>query len=305
MPKKKKNAGFFKRMVNPLTHRKELDDAIDSFNDAKENMDRLLGDIQEYAFILYRERKKSVKCLQEFRSVVSKIDNCPITVKKSCDRAIESASLIAEAWELEDNGNSGGQEIIESSSKAASVVGVAGALAGSLTATLGPSSLMALATTFGAASTGTAISALSGVAASNAALAWLGGGAIAAGGAGVAGGSFILSLLGPIGIGIAGVTTLGAVFLSRAKNDKNCKEILSKVLEIKKANSSLRKAKKSLKEVLEKTRSVNGSLDFYELSQGDKDYYSTSFPKDRLFELASLAKLLGKMSAEEIALNYE
>ena len=267
-------------------------------------MDNLLEDIQEYAFSLYEERKLTVKCLQEFRTVVSKIQNCPITIIKSCDRAIESASLISEAWELEDNGNSGGPEIMKNSSKAASVVGVTGALAGSLTATLGPSSLMALATTFGTASTGTAISALSGVAASNAALAWLGGGVVAAGGAGVAGGSFILSLLGPIGIGIAGVTTLGSIFLSRAKNDKNCEEIRSKVVEIKKVNYNLGKAKKSLKEVLEKTQSVKDSLDFKELSKSKIDYYSKDFPKERLFELASLAKLLGKMTAEEITLEY-
>ena len=304
MSKKKKKVGFFTRIMNPLTHGKDLEEAVDSFNRAKNNMDNLLEDIQEYAFSLYEERKLTVKCLQEFRTVVSKIQNCPITIIKSCDRAIESASLISEAWELEDNGNSGGPEIMKNSSKAASVVGVTGALAGSLTATLGPSSLMALATTFGTASTGTAISALSGVAASNAALAWLGGGVVAAGGAGVAGGSFILSLLGPIGIGIAGVTTLGSIFLSRAKNDKNCEEIRSKVVEIKKVNYNLGKAKKSLKEVLEKTQSVKDSLDFKELSKSKIDYYSKDFPKERLFELASLAKLLGKMTAEEITLEY-
>lgn len=48
------------------------------------------------------------------------------------------------------------------------------------------------ATTFGAASTGTAISTLSGAAATNATLAWLGGGSLAAGGLGVAGGAAVL-----------------------------------------------------------------------------------------------------------------
>jgi prefoldin subunit 5 len=50
----------------------------------------------------------------------------------------------------------------------------------------------ALVSTFGAASTGTAISTLGGAAATNATLAWFGGGALAAGGAGVAGGTAIL-----------------------------------------------------------------------------------------------------------------
>lgn len=50
-----------------------------------------------------------------------------------------------------------------------------------------------LVTVFGAASTGTAISTLSGVAATNATLAWFGGGALATGGAGMAGGAAVLS----------------------------------------------------------------------------------------------------------------
>lgn len=45
---------------------------------------------------------------------------------------------------------------------------------------------------FAAASTGTSIVALNGIAASNATLAWLGGGTLAAGGAGVAGGTMVL-----------------------------------------------------------------------------------------------------------------
>lgn len=53
----------------------------------------------------------------------------------------------------------------------------------------------ALVTALGSASTGAAISALSGVAATNATLAWFGGGALAAGGAGMAGGTAILGWL--------------------------------------------------------------------------------------------------------------
>ena len=82
--------------------------------------------------------------------------------------------------------------------------GAAGVTAGVGVAALGPSAAMAVATTFGTASTGTAISALSGAAATNAALAWLGGGAIAAGGGGMVGGTALLALAGPVGLGLAG-----------------------------------------------------------------------------------------------------
>jgi hypothetical protein len=56
------------------------------------------------------------------------------------------------------------------------------------------------AISIGVASTGTAISALSGVAASNALLAWFGGGSLAAGGLGIAGGTAVLgaTVAGPI-----------------------------------------------------------------------------------------------------------
>lgn len=67
----------------------------------------------------------------------------------------------------------------------------AGIATGVGVAALAPSAAMAIATTFGTASTGAAISTLSGAAATNAALAWLGGGSLAAGGAGLAAGGLI------------------------------------------------------------------------------------------------------------------
>ena len=99
--------------------------------------------------------------------------------------------------------------------------GAAGIGAGVAVAALGPTAAMGVATTFGVASTGTAISALSGAAATNAALAWLGGGALAAGGGGMAAGSAFLALAGPVGWTIAGISILasGLMFI-KTKNDK-------------------------------------------------------------------------------------
>ena len=71
--------------------------------------------------------------------------------------------------------------------------GISGTLGGVGVVMLGPTAAMGIATTFGVASTGTAISALSGAAATNAALAWLGGGSLASGGGGVALGTAVLS----------------------------------------------------------------------------------------------------------------
>lgn len=109
----------------------------------------------------------------------------------------------------------------EAAAKANVGRGVAGGALGAGVAALGPTAAMGIATTFGVASTGTAISALSGAAATNAALAWLGGGALAAGGGGMAAGNALLALAGPVGWVIAGVALVGSgLLLLKAKSDK-------------------------------------------------------------------------------------
>ena len=101
-------------------------------------------------------------------------------------------------------------------------VGTAGAGLGVAVVTMGPTVAMGVATTFGVASTGTAISTLSGAVATNAALAWLGGGALAAGGGGMAAGEAFLGLAGPVGWAMACVSLLasGLIFW-KSKIDKN------------------------------------------------------------------------------------
>lgn len=74
------------------------------------------------------------------------------------------------------------------------------------------------ATTFAIASTGTAIATLSGAAASNATLAFLGGGSLAAGGLGMAGGTAVLGGL------VAGPALLVMGIITSAKAGKNLQE---------------------------------------------------------------------------------
>lgn len=114
---------------------------------------------------------------------------------------------------------------IEADYKAAEVKsaggGIAGVGTGVAVAALGPTAAMGVATTFGVASTGTAISALHGAAATNAALAWLGGGTLATGGGGMAAGSAILTMAGPVGWTIAGCAVLGsALMFWKSKSEK-------------------------------------------------------------------------------------
>jgi hypothetical protein len=73
-----------------------------------------------------------------------------------------------------------------------------------------------------AAGTGTAISTLSGAAASNAVLAWLGGGTIAAGGGGVAAGTVVLGAItatATIGLAVVAVGTLASKFYAKKNSE--------------------------------------------------------------------------------------
>ena len=92
--------------------------------------------------------------------------------------------------------------------------GVAGVTGGALAAF----GAYSAATTFATASTGTAIATLSGAAASNATLAFFGGGSLAAGGLGMAGGTAVLGGL------VAGPALLVMGIITSAKAGKNLQE---------------------------------------------------------------------------------
>lgn len=111
------------------------------------------------------------------------------------------------------------QELKELSNFAIEVAGgaAAGAVGGALTA-LGA---YGAAMTFASASTGTAIASLSGAAATNATLAFFGGGSLAAGGLGMAGGMAVLGGL------VAGPALMVMGFITGAKSQEKLENELS------------------------------------------------------------------------------
>lgn len=136
----------------------------------------------------------------------------------------------------------------------------AGVAAAAAVATLAPSAAVWVATTFGTASTGTAISALSGAAATNATLAWLGGGAVAMGGGGTAAGTALLALAGPIGWGIAGATLLTSVvlFTRRKLETREAKE--QALTSVKENTATVRTLDAQIRDLLERSGSMRVQL---------------------------------------------
>lgn len=136
----------------------------------------------------------------------------------------------------------------------------AGFAAGTAVAGLAPSAAIWVATTFGTASTGTAISTLSGAAAGQAALAWLGGGALAAGGGGTAAGTTLLALAGPIGWTIAGATLLASIALFAKKKFENREAKHEALTAIKRNTALVQGMDARIDELLQRTTSLREQL---------------------------------------------
>ena len=179
----------------------------------------------------------------------------------------------------------------------------AGAASGTAIATLGPTAAMTIATTFGTASTGTAIASLSGAAATNAALAWLGGGALAAGGGGMAAGEFFLALAGPIGWGLAGVLGIAGGVLAIRNNKKAAEKAEAMLCEIKPQIAVLERKLQELINLYTETEKLLPAIEINTICRDfPKDYSDfTDNQKLKLGSLINSTRAMGKLINRRIA----
>lgn len=194
----------------------------------KEKYDKTI----QHTTTLHIYKEKAVCILRNVDIYIHSLSNKPAEL----DKTMTQITVRRQAFEREINTLK-----IESKNvdKISGSVAGAGIAAGAGVAAFGPTVAMAVATTFGTASTGTAIATLSGAAATNAALAWLGGGALVVGGGGMAAGEAFLAMAGPVGWAIGGAALLSGGLMANSKNKKIAEKAEHQTRKIKKEISNL------------------------------------------------------------------
>ena len=207
---------------------------------ALERYKETYNDMQNSCSDLYKVRKQSIEEIIDIELIISCIANRP----KEFDKKLGE---IKEHIEKFRNTEEYAKESYESALK--SGVGIlSGVAAGGAIATAAPSVAMNIATTFGTAATGRAISTLSGAAAQKAALAWIGrmtGGIATKGivtGAGMTSGQAFLALAGPIGWGVSAATTAASLASLTNKNKKTSNAAIEESKKIMEEREILREA---------------------------------------------------------------
>ena len=244
---------------------------------------------------LYQTRDKAIKVVKIVEERISKLANKP----KEFETKLEEINI--EIQNFEDKQLAITQAIKEAELASGSTAATASLSAlGVTVATLGPTAAMGVATTFGVASTGTAISSLTGAAANSAALAWLGGGGMAAGNA-------FLAMAGPVGWGIAGLmltASVGAGVFANKKNEEVAKEALD---EQKKIEFLIRQTEKSIIDITELINLIEKQTEgiyLANLSLIGMDY--SIFTKEEKYQAGSLVNStlsLTEMINKEIKVN--
>lgn len=257
-------------------------DVKDDINDKLTELDRMLEQsvtdyndaytlMNDKGTRLYIERCRAVDVIDNIETLVNSIANHPKEFDADFETIDISRKRFTESCDF-------AERELQAAREAAGGAG-AGLAAGASVAFMAPTAAMWVATTFGTASTGTAISTLSGAAATNAALAWLGGGSLAAGGGGTAAGSALLAMAGPIGWSIAGAALLSSILIFAKKRTKLNKQKNEEIETVKKNTEKVKEIDTSIAKILKETSKIAAGVkkEYKEcLSVFGKDYTTLS-----------------------------
>lgn len=269
------------------------DSTLKRYNQSYEKM----GNVCE---ALYQVRGNSVDLIKLVEQVVNSISNTPKEFDTELGKIGRELTKFKETEEY-------AKEAYDASLKTG--VNIAGgAAAGIGVAAMAPSALMSIATTFGTASTGTAISALSGAAAEKAAVAWIGrtfASFAVREGAGMAVGEAFLALAGPIGWGITAASTGISLISLTNKNKKIADEAVEEAKEIAAAREAMDETIVRIRTIKNKTKALYEDMNEQRnqmLCYMNKDYLSLktverTFLGTLVNNTLSLSKLLNETVA--------
>ena len=240
------------------------------FNMLKEIVDDLSGKTR------LEELKQEITVVQEeFSQTVTNYNtslSLYIEVKEKLNRKLNSCYDLINIYGLIDKRNKKinmlaiEEEIIKNNydlSRLPDSVTTPYIMAGGVAGVLVPYGMYCAASTFGVASTGTAIATLSGAAATNATLATLGGGALTIGGGGMAAGATLLATAG-VGCFVAPI-----VFKSY-KNHKNIKKLKIEIKKIRAEEKELKNKMKQSKKLYLHHREILQTVEEYKVLYNNK-----------------------------------
>lgn len=277
------NSGLKKEALSSLKKEKSLYD---------EQLTTTVNTLESFHNNKLEVKEKVKKFHDEIERIGGKPDNIKIKLQKIETELNKFDSEIKKIESEVDNQNFG------------TLTG-AGVAAGAGIAAFGPTAAMAIATTFGTASTGTAIATLSGAAATNAALAWLGGGAIAAGGSGIAGGSALIAATGPIGWTVGGAALAIGGFMANSKNKEIARKATEQIEKLKEEKNKLKeltiKVELQCKELDKQDGVFSYIVDNFNLSEKSHWTELTESEMKDIGSAANVAAVMAKMLNEKVA----
>lgn len=148
-----------------MFYNKTKNEAIKRLENTEKTYNNLGMKANDLTLELYQLRKSASIAIDRVEKYINTLANTPKEFEKEIAEVKIEIKEFNEAVSIEKKNTTNN---IKGAGMAVSGVATGGAIAA-----LGPTAAMAIATTFGTASTGTAIASLSGAAATNAALAWL------------------------------------------------------------------------------------------------------------------------------------
>ena len=263
-----------------------------------ENQERL----KKMAVLLFKKRKNYVQDILSIPQKLNSINNLP----DWCISDINDSLARMESFRLAVQYENSPKDFVEKTdglgNTYATVANVSGNK-GTAIAKLGPTTAMAIATVMGTTSTGITISTSSDAAATNAALTWLEGGAIA-GGVGLAASSIALSAFVPI-VGLAIVGALSGIIAARKIKKEKDGKVESAIEQIKHDNMNLEPKLYHLSELIERSdrnekERLRNSLSWVENVQ-PRDYKKwDNAQKDELEQLINVVSNTVQLINERI-----